>query len=118
MSDEKAYKYALSCARSGHEGFFCLKSSTKLTLALALATYRKRDSIEKIFHSLKNDIEIKPVCCWKKERQISALLIGFLAQLFVSLMRYDVQEVAHTSTKFIASCLRNLTDTVMRHGDS
>lgn len=114
MSEEEAYDYALSRARTGREGFFCLKSSKHLTLASALATYRKRDSIEKIFHSLKNEIEIKPVRCWKKERQIGALLIGFLAQLFVSLMRYDVREVAHTSTKFIKTSLRNLTDTVMR----
>jgi transposase len=101
MSEEEAYDYAFSRCRNGREGFFCLKSSTHLTLGAALATYRKRDSIEKIFHSLKNGIEIKPVRCWKKERQIGVLLIGFLAQLFISLMRYGVREVAHTSTKFI-----------------
>jgi transposase len=54
------------------------------------------------------------VRCWKKERQIGVLLIGFLAQLFVSLLRYDLRELAGTSTKFIKKSLRNLTDTVMR----
>jgi transposase len=82
--------------------------------AEALATYRKKDSIEKIFHSLKNEIEIKPVRCWKKERQIGVLLIGFLAQLFVSLLRYDLRELANTSTKFIKKSLRNLTETIVR----
>jgi len=82
-----------------------------LTLAEALATYRKKDSIEKIFHSLKNEIEIKPVCCRKKERQIGVLLIGFIAQLFMSLLRYDAKEIRSVSTKFIKKSLRNLTET-------
>ncbi len=38
--------------------FFCLKSNRNLTLEDALITYRKKDSIEKIFHSLKNEIQI------------------------------------------------------------
>jgi transposase len=114
MSEEEAYDYAFSRCKNGREGFFCLKSSTHLTLAEALATYRKKDSIEKIFHSLKNEIEIKPVRCWKKERQIGVLLIGFLAQLFVSLLRYDLRELANTSTKFIKKSLRNLTETLVR----
>jgi len=111
MSEKEAYEYAFSRCRNGREGFFCLKSSKNLTLAEALVTYRKKDSIEKIFHSLKNEIEIKPVRCWKKERQYGVLLIGFIAQLFISLLRYDVKEVAHTSTKFIKKSLRNLTET-------
>jgi len=97
--------------RYGREGFFCLKLSKNLTLAEALVTYRKKDSIEKIFHSLKNEIEIKPVRCWKKERHIGVLLIGFIAQLFISLLRYDVKEICCVSTKFIKKSLRNLTET-------
>jgi len=60
---------------------------------------------------LKNEIEIKPVRCWKKERQSGVLLIGFIAQLFISLLRYGAKEVAHTSTKFIKKSLKNLTET-------
>ena len=48
----------------GREGFFCLKSSKNLTLTEALLTYRKKDSIEKIFNSLMNEIEIKPLRVW------------------------------------------------------
>ena len=114
MSEEEAYRYALAHCTNGREGFFCLKTSTHLTAAEALTTYRRRDTIEKLFHSLKNEIEIRPVRCWKKERQIGVLLIGFLAQLFVSLLRYEVPETSHMSTKFILQSLRNLTDTVMR----
>ena len=58
-----------------------------LTLAEALATYHKKGSIEKIFHSLKNEIEIKPVRC-------------------------DLSELAGASAKFIKKSLRNLTETL------
>jgi transposase len=113
MTDNEAYDYALSRCANGREGFFCLKSSVMLTLEEALCRYRKKDSIEKIFHSLKNEIEVKPVRCWKKERQIGVLLIGFLAQLFISLLRYEVPTTAHTCTKFIKKSLQKLTDTVV-----
>ena len=64
-----------------------------MTLAEALERYRKKDSIEKIFHSLKNEIEIKPLRVWTEKSMLGAILIGFLAQLFVSLVRFEVPEV-------------------------
>ena len=39
-------------------------------------------------------------------------MIGFIAQLFISLMRYEIPELKHTSTKFIKKSLSNLTVTV------
>src|SRR3989344_3256710 len=86
---------------------------SKLTEEQALETYRKKDSIEKIFNSLKNEIEIKPVRVWTDNSIYGALIIGFLAQLFVSLMRYDYNELKHTSTKFIKKSLMNLTVTII-----
>ncbi|GBE17689.1 hypothetical protein BMS3Abin16_00277 [archaeon BMS3Abin16] len=62
-------QYGYSC-----EGFFCLVSNKELTLQEALGTYRQKNSIEKIFHSLKND--------WTKHSIYGAWVIGFLAQLF------------------------------------
>ena len=83
-----------------------------MTIAEALLTYRKKDSIEKIFNSLKNEIEIKPLRVWTDNSIYGALIIGFIAQLFVSLMRYEISELKHTSTKFIKKSLSNLTVTV------
>ena len=60
------------------------------SLARLLVTCRKKDSIE-----------IKPARCWKKERLFGVLLIGFLAQLFISLLRCDLSELASASAKFI-----------------
>ena len=93
----------------GREGFFCIISSENLTLEEALETYRKKDSIEKIFNSLKNEIEIKPVRVWTDNSIYGALIIGFLAQIFISLMRYDHDDIKKISTKFIKKSLMNLT---------
>jgi transposase len=103
---------------TGREGFFCIKSNENLTLAQALNTYRKKDSIEKIFHFLKNEIEIKPLRVWLDDSIYGALIIGFIAQLFISLMRYELKELKHTSIKFIKKSLMNLTVTLnhMKNG--
>ena len=58
LNEEEALKLVESAVITGREGFFCIKSNEDLTLEQALQTYRKKDSIEKIMHSLKNEIEI------------------------------------------------------------
>ena len=118
LSEEDALKLLENAVITGREGFFCIKSSENLTLAQALMTYRKKDSIEKIFHSLKNEIEIKPLRVWSDDSIYGALIIGFMTQLFISLMRYELKELKHISTKFIKKSLMNLTVTVdkMKNG--
>ncbi len=61
---------------------------------------------------MKNEIEIKPVRVWTDDSIYGALLIGFIAQLFISLIRYEIKELKNTSTKFIINSLMNLTVTV------
>ena len=112
LGEEESLKFVESAAINGREGFFCIKSSENLTLEQALDTYRKKDSIEKIFNSLKNEIEIKPLRVWSDDSIYGAILIGFIAQLFMSLIRYGYDELKHTSTKFIKNSLMNLTVTV------
>ena len=112
LSDDEAVKLLEENIITGREGFFCLKSSKNLTLAEALLTYRKKDTIEKIFNSLKNEIEIKPLIVWTDNSIYGALIIGFITQLFISLMRYEIPELKHISTKFIKKALSNLTVTV------
>ena len=97
---------------TGREGFFCLKSSKNLTVQEALQIYRKKDSVEKIINSLKNEIEIKPLRVWSDASIYGAVIIGFIAQLFISLMRYEFKELKSTSTKFIKNSLLNLTVTI------
>lgn len=83
-----------------------------MTLEETLRIYRKKDSVEKIMHSLKNEIEIKPLRVWTDKSIYEAILIGYIAQLIISLIRYDHKELKKTSTKFIKNSLLNLTVTL------
>jgi transposase len=112
LSDEEAIELLKSSIINGREGFFCLKSNKNLTLEKALEIYREKDSIEKIFNSLKKEIQIKPLRVWSDNSIYGAILLGFIAQLFISLMRYEFEEVKHRSTKFIKKSLKNLTLTI------
>jgi len=112
LGEEEALRYVTSHTITGREGFFCLTSSEDLTLKEALDTYRKKDSIEKLINSLKNEIEIKPLRVWTDNSIYGAILIGFLAQLIMSLIKYEHKELKHTSVKFIKISLMNLTVTV------
>ncbi len=77
-----------------------------------MITYRKKDSIEKIFHSLKNEIQIKPLRVWSEDSIYGAIILDLSLNLFISLMRYEFEELKHTSTKFIKKSLKNLTLTI------
>ncbi len=112
LTDEQAKKLVQKAMINGREGFFCLVSSEKLTLKEALEIYRMKDSIEKVFQSLKNDINIKPLRVWTTKSINGAILIGFIAQLIISLMRYDYKELKNISPKFIKISLMNLTVTI------
>ena len=112
INDQEALELLNEEIINGREGFFCLKSSRNLTPKEALEIYRKKDSLEKIFNSLKNEIEIKPLRVWSDNSIFGAIIIGFIAQLLVSLMRFEFEELKHTSTKFIKKSLLNLTVTV------
>lgn len=112
LSEEEAFEQVKLAVITNREGFFCLNSSENLTLKEALFLYREKDSIEKIMHSLKNEICIKPLRVWTNESIYGALLIGYLAQLIISLIRYDNEKLSNSSTKFIKISLSNLTVTV------
>jgi transposase len=112
LSDEEAIELLKNSIINGREGFFCLKSNKNLTLEKALEIYREKDSIEKIFNSLKNELQIKPLRVWSDNSIYGAVLLGFIAQLFISLMRYEFEEIKHKSTKFIKKSLKNLTLTI------
>jgi len=112
LSENQAFDLVKKTSITGREGFFCLTSSDNLTLDEALVLYKEKDSVEKIMYSLKNEINIKPLRVWSDNSVYGALLIGYLAQLIVSLIRYDEPELKNFSTKFIKISLSNLTVTI------
>ena len=89
LGEKEALKYIKKHPITGREGFFCLTSSENLTLEQALQTYRRKDSIEKMINSLKNEIEIKPLRVWTDNRLDGVMLIGFLAQLIMTVIKYE-----------------------------
>ncbi|RQD92312.1 IS1634 family transposase, partial [Methanosalsum natronophilum] len=101
IDENEAIKMLQDKLITGREGFFCLRSSKNLTAKDALQIYRKKDSVEKTINSLKNEIEIKPLRVWSDASIYGAIIIGFIAQLFISLMRFEFKELKSTSTKFI-----------------
>jgi len=112
MNEKEAKELLKKASITGREGFFCIVSNKDLTLKKALETYRLKDSIEKIFNSLKNEIEIKPLRVWSEHSIYGALILGFLAQLIISLIRFEYEDLKHISPKFIKNSLMNLTVTV------
>lgn len=118
LGEDKAKKLLEKAVLNGREGFFMLTSSENLTLQEALKIYRQKDSIEKIMHSLKNEVEIKPLRVWTDKSIYGAILIGYIAQLIISLIRYDYNELKNTSTKFIKISLMNLTVTIEKSNPS
>ena len=117
MDEEAALRLLLADVIDGREGCFCLTSSKDMAPAEALRIYRSKDAIEKLFHSLKSEVEIKPVRVWTEDAVFGVLLIGFIAQLMISLTRYFVKPVKRMSTKFIIASLQNLTLTLVSMGN-
>ena len=74
---------------------------------------RTKVAVEKLFNLLKSEIEVKPLRIWSEDAMYGVLLIGFIAQLFISLTQYFVTPVGSVSTKFIASSLQKSTVTVV-----
>lgn len=69
--------------------------------------------VQKSCHSLKSEIEVRPLRVWSENAVHGVLLIGFIAQMMISLTRYFVTPVSSVSTKFISNSLQNLTVTVV-----
>lgn len=115
ITEVQAFELVKKASITGREGFFCLTSSENLTLKQALTLYREKDSVEKIMNSLKNEINLKPLRVWSDNSIYGALLIGYLAHLIISLIRYDEPKLQKFSTKFIKISLSNLTVTIEKH---
>ena len=90
MDEEATLRLLLDEVIDGREGCFCLTSSRDMPAAEALRVYRSKDAVEKLFHSLKSEIEVKPIRVWSDDAVYGVLLLGFIAQLMISLTRWTV----------------------------
>jgi transposase len=113
LSREEAIARALHLSITGKEGFFALVSNKDFSLHEALQYYREKDGVEKLFNSIKNELHIRPTRCWTQEAIYGSILIVFLAQLVISMLRYKHACLRHVSTKFIMQSLGNFALTVI-----
>jgi transposase len=112
LGDEQAMlDFVKQRLTKGTEGFFKLESSKDLTAIAAYRIYREKDTVEKLIESLKNHVEIKPLRCWNEDSVKGILLVGFIAQMMISMIRYEHPELRDRSTKFIIRALEKLTAT-------
>jgi transposase len=113
LSREEAITRALQLSITGKEGFFALISNKDFSLHEALQYYREKDGVEKLFNSIKNELHIRPTRCWTQEAIDGSILIVFLAQLVISMLRYKHEHLRHISTKFIMQSLSNFALTIV-----
>lgn len=111
FNDEEALEYVRNELSNGREGYFKLECSENLTPSDVYSIYRKRDRVEKLIESLKNQIDLKPLMTWSDRSVEGTLLLCFLAQTIVSMARYGIPAIRSKSTKFIIASLQNLTVT-------
>jgi len=110
------YSFVREQLSNGREGFFKLESSTELTEHQAYLMYRERDTIEKLIDSLKNHIDMGPLRVWSDACVKGILLMCFLAQTIVSMIRFEHSGLSSMSSKTIIRSLEKLTLTVIRNG--
>lgn len=113
LSREQAIERALQLSITGKEGFFALVSNKDFSLHEALQYYREKDCLEKMFNSMKNELHIRPTRCWTQEAIYGSILIVFLAQLVISMLRYQHASLRKISTKFILQSLSNFAVTII-----
>jgi len=113
MSRKEAIEQALQYSITGKEGFFALVSNKDFSVHEALLFYREKDCVEKIFNSMKNEVHLRPTRVWNQEEIYGSILIVFLAQLVISLLRYKYKSLRRVSTKFIMQSLKNFALTVI-----
>lgn len=62
-----------------------MASSMDMHSTEILARYSAKDAVEKLFHSLKNETEVRPIRVWSEDAIFGVSLIGFIAQQMVCL---------------------------------
>ncbi len=113
LSRKEAIDNAFKQSITGKEGFFELVSIKNFSLHEALNFYREKDSVEKLINSIKNEIHLRPTRVWTPEEINGSILIAFLAQLVISMLRFKHKPLRRISTKFIIQSLKNFALTII-----
>lgn len=104
---------AVEAKLTGREGFFTLTTDADLTAEEAIKLYREKDAIEKFFHTMKTEMKLEPLRVRRNDAMKGVILITYLVQLFLAIMKYLIPDIAKKSVKFIIKELCCLTETVI-----
>ena len=94
---------------TGLEGFFILESSLDIEPERALALYKDKDKAEKLFRSIKEGTELRPMRHWSKDAIIGYILVIFLTNFIINLTLLRAKEPVVKNTKLLKKYLRKLT---------
>jgi len=94
---------------NGLEGFFILESSLDMEPERALALYKDKDKAEKLFRSIKEGTELRPMRHWSKSAIIGYILVIFLTNFLVNLTLLRAKDTVVRNTKLLKKYLNKLT---------
>jgi transposase len=94
---------------NGLEGYFILESSLNIEPERALALYKDKDKAEKLFRSIKEGTELRPMRHWSKDAIIGYILVIFLTNFLVNLTLLRAPNPVVKNTKLLKKYLSKLT---------
>lgn len=94
---------------NGLEGFFILESDLDIEPERALALYKDKDKAEKLFRSIKEGTELRPMRHWSKDAIIGYILVIFLTNFLINLTLLRAKDPLVKNTKLLKKYLRKLT---------
>ena len=94
---------------NGLEGFFILESDLDIESERALALYKDKDKAEKLFRSIKEGTELRPMRHWSKDAIIGYILVIFLTNFLINLTLLRAKDTVVKNTKLLKKYLRKLT---------
>lgn len=94
---------------NGLEGFFILESSLDIEPLHVLSLYKDKDKSEKLFRSIKEGTELRPMRHWSRNAIIGYILVIFLTNFLINLTLLRAREPVVKNTKLLKKYLRKLT---------
>ena len=94
---------------NGLEGFFILECDLDIEPERALALYKDKDKAEKLFRSIKEGTELRPMRHWSKDAIIGYILVIFLTNFLINLTLLRVSNPVVKNVKLLKKYLRKLT---------
>jgi len=91
------------------EGFFIIECDLDIEPERALALYKDKDKAEKLFRSIKEGTELRPMRHWSKDAIIGYILVIFLTNFLINLTLLRAPNSVVKNTKLLKKYLNKLT---------